>query len=156
MAQRSGSGVTTLNFHTGVADKLGYTCRLLRKAWRAGNRVLVSGDGAELARLDGLLWTFDEADFVPHAYWQGDAAMAQRLALTPIWLLDDGLATPADLGEFAVRVNLGPTAVADVLAHLRLIEVVSDRADEAAAGRLRWRHYLQAGYQPVNHAQGES
>ena len=82
--------------------------------------------------------------------------MAERLALTPIWLLDDGLPPPAALGEFTVRVNLGPTAVADVAAHARLIEVVSDRADEAAEARLRWRHYLNAGWQPVNHAQGES
>ena len=148
--------MTALDFHTGVADKLGYTCRLLRKAWRAGHRVLVSGDAEQLARLDNLLWTFDVDDFVPHARWQGDVALAERLAPTPIWLLDDDLALPVELGEFSVRVNLGPTAVADIAAHARLIEVVSDQADEAAAGRQRWRQYLAAGLKPVNHAQGEA
>ena len=58
--------------------------------------------------------------------------------------------------EFSELVNLGPTAVADVAAHARLIEVVSDQADEAAAGRQRWRQYLAAGLKPVNHAQGDA
>ena len=47
--------MTTVDFHTGVADKLGYTCRLLRKAYRAGNQVVVAGAPEQLARLDGLL-----------------------------------------------------------------------------------------------------
>ena len=38
-------------FHTGVADKPGYTCRLLRKAWRQGAQVVVTGSGEQLQRL---------------------------------------------------------------------------------------------------------
>ena len=46
-------------FHTGLPDKIGYTCRLLRKANRQGLRVRVIGSEPELELLDKALWTFD-------------------------------------------------------------------------------------------------
>ena len=36
----------TVDFHTGLADKLAYACRLLRKAHRSRARVVVTGDAA--------------------------------------------------------------------------------------------------------------
>ena len=52
--------MTEVEFHTGVADPLGFACRLLRKAYRRGARVLVTAPPERLAQLDRLLWTFDE------------------------------------------------------------------------------------------------
>lgn len=142
-----------VDFHTGVADKLGYTCRLLRKAWRAGRRVVVTGSAEQLARLDSLLWTFDPGDFIPHARLRGGQASPPRLARTPIWLADDA-ADAAVAGVRDVLVNLGPEAVADAGAWSRVIEIVAEPADEVASGRQRWRLHLAAGHKPVNHAQG--
>ena len=56
-------------FHFGMADRLAYSCRLLRKASRAGARVVVTGEAATLDQLDRLLWVFDPLEFVPH--WRG-------------------------------------------------------------------------------------
>jgi len=134
-----------VEFHTGVADAIGFACRLLRKAYRKGARVVVTAPAPLLAKLDRELWTFDERDFVPHLRWPGDAAQAAR---TPIWLVDGAL--PAGAPE--VLVNLGADAVADLSAFDRVIEIVSSDADEEAAGRRRWRDYKARGLTITHHA----
>ena len=58
--------MTEVMFHLDVDDRLGYACRLLRKACARHGRVVVGGPPATLARLDALLWEFDPASFVPH------------------------------------------------------------------------------------------
>ena len=76
--------MTEVEFHTGVADAVSFTCRLLRKAYRAGARVLVTAPADMLAELDRALWTFEPHEFVPHVRMPGAAeALASR---TPIWL----------------------------------------------------------------------
>ncbi|MBE0547608.1 MAG: DNA polymerase III subunit chi, partial [Rubrivivax sp.] len=41
--------MTEVEFHTGVAGPLAYACRLLRKAYRAGVRVILTAPPATLA-----------------------------------------------------------------------------------------------------------
>jgi DNA polymerase-3 subunit chi len=138
--------VTEVEFHTGVADPLGFACRLLRKAYRRGARVLVTAPAERLAALDRLLWTFDERDFVPHLRVPAaDPAMAAR---TPIWLA----VPPAPAGAPAVVVNLGAPAPATLDGLERLIEVVGSEPDEVQSGRERWRAYKAAGLAVVHHA----
>src|SRR5215469_16972199 len=50
------------------AARLRLACRIIDKAYRAGQNVLVwHSDSAELATLDELLWTFgDDRSFIPH------------------------------------------------------------------------------------------
>lgn len=141
---------TVVDFHSGVADKLGYTCRLLRKAYRAGRRVVVTGAPEQLSRLDGLLWTFDPGEFVPHGRLRSGQAITPAQARTPIWLADN----PAEAGPHDVLVNLGPAVVDGYDRYPRVIEVVAEPADEVSSGRQRWRHYLAAGIRPTNHQQG--
>jgi DNA polymerase-3 subunit chi len=142
--------MTRVDFHTGVADKLVHACRLLRKAWRAGNRIVVTGSPEQLARLDALLWTFEPGEFIPHARLRAGGTIAPRLARTPIWLAD----TPADAGERDLLVNLGPGLAPGFEGYARVIEIVADPPDEVAGGRQRWRAYLAAGLTPSNHTQG--
>ncbi|HEY6132376.1 MAG TPA: DNA polymerase III subunit chi [Rubrivivax sp.] len=132
-------------FHTGLPDKLGYTCRLLRKAGRQGARVRVIGDAAELELLDKALWTFDPQDFVAHLRWPGGARVSPMLQRTLIWLTPDAAAWPEGVEPPRVLVNLGPEAASGVEAYDRVVEIVStDGADRAAAHR-RWRHYESQG-----------
>jgi DNA polymerase-3 subunit chi len=140
---------SAVDFHTGLQDKLPYACRLLRKAVRAGHRVVVTGDAQQLAELDRLLWIFDVGDFVPHARLRAGERPAPRLARTPLWLADQ----PADAGACDVLVNLGPDGLGDAPLPARTIELVTRDPDEVAAGRQRWRGHVAAGRQPVNHAQ---
>ena len=146
--------MTRVDFHTGVADKLGHACRLIRKAWRAGHRVVVTGSADQLMRLDVQLWTFEPGDFIPHARLRVGAAVSPAMARTPIWLADDAADLPADVAAGGVLVNLGPEPAAGFDRFPRLIEIVAQAADEVASGRQRWRHYLAAGLAPTNLPQG--
>lgn len=150
------AAATRVDFHTGVADKLGYACRLLRKAWRAGGRVVVAGSPDQLTRLDALLWTFEVGEFIPHARLLAGQAVAPHLARTPIWLADVPADIPADAGLPDVLVNLGPGWVAGFEGFPRVIEIVAEPADDVASGRQRWRQYLAAGITPANHKQGSA
>ena len=96
--------MTEVEFHTGVEDRIAFACRLLRKAYRRGSRVLVTAPAEVLAELDRSLWTFDERDFVPHVRVPGSAqAVRER---TPIWLAAD--ATAGGLaGAPRLVINLG-------------------------------------------------
>lgn len=146
--------MTRVDFHSGVADKLGHTCRLVRKAWRAGHRVVVTGSPDQLARLDVQLWTFEPGEFIPHARVRAGATVPEALWRTPVWLADQPADLPEVIGEGHVLVNLGPGPAAGFEPFPRLIEIVAQAADEVAAGRLRWRHYLAAGLAPTNLSQG--
>lgn len=143
--------MTEVEFHTGVADRAGFACRLLRKACRQGVRVLVTAPGDVLAELDRLLWTFDERDFVPHVRMPGAAAAVA--ARTPIWL-SAGLQHAAAPGAPTVVLNLGADAPAALGAVERLIEVVSSDPAEADRGRSRWRAYKAAGLEIKHHGGG--
>ena len=138
-----------VDFHTGLAEKLPYACRLLRKALRSGSRVVVTGDALQLSELDRLLWIFDVGDFLPHARLRAGERPVPRLARTPLWLADH----PADAGACDVLVNLGPQRLDDAVVAARTIELVATDPDEVASGRQRWRQHLAAGRAPVNHPQ---
>lgn len=140
--------MTEVEFHTGVADRIGFACRLLRKASRRGARVLVTAPREVLAELDRALWTFEAHEFVPHVRMPG--AAAALAARTPIWLADDsGVAAAPRL-----VVNIGAEAPAEPAAFERLIEIVAADPDEAARGRGRWRAYKACGLNIVHHGNG--
>ncbi|MBE7416132.1 MAG: DNA polymerase III subunit chi [Ideonella sp.] len=138
-----------LEFHIGVGDSLAYACRLLRKAFRQGSRVLVAGDGATLGRLDTLLWTFEQLEFVPHVRLRAGDRPDEALQRTPIWLVDRGAAWPPSWPPIEVAVNLGDPVVADVARFTRVIEIVGSAADAVHSGRARWRQYVADGLEPV-------
>lgn len=131
-------------FHTGVPDPVIYACRLLRKAYASGARVLVTAPAEVLAALDTALWTFEAQDFVPHLRLPAGAALRER---TPIWLCAG--AVPDDAPR--LRVNLSAEPPAEAAEVDRVIEIVGADPDEAAAGRARWRHYEAWGVKPEHH-----
>src|SRR3569623_648380 len=135
--------MTRIDFHTNVADKLGFACRLARKARAANCQVVMLADNqTQLAALDEALWTFSDQDFLPHV--KADHALA---AQTPIVLADSD---EAELPHHQVLINLSMRTPTHFARFERLIEIVS--ADDAArlAGRERYRYYQQRGY-PLTH-----
>lgn len=138
-----------IEFHTGVADRFDFACRLLRKAWRKGARVMVTAPGPVLATLDRDLWTREERDFVPHARIgaQTPAALRER---TPIWLCESADGAALD-GAPDILVNLGAPAPEAVQGFTRIIEIVSREPDDEAAGRQRWRAYKAKGFEVRHH-----
>jgi DNA polymerase III subunit chi len=138
--------MTSVEFHTGVADKIGFACRLLRKAYRQGARLVVTGPAPLLTTLDRELWTFADRDFIPHLRLTSATPPAAALR-TPIWLVDGDLPDTVP----GLLVNLGAAAPADPARFHRIIEVLSADADDLQPGRERWRAYVAAGLSPVRH-----
>ena len=54
--------MTRVDFHSNVPGKLAYACRLLRKAYGAGQKVIVVADRAVLEPFDTQLWAFSPLD----------------------------------------------------------------------------------------------
>lgn len=143
--------MTRIDFHTNIADKLSYACRLTRKAYGAGAKlVLLTEDAAHAARLDEALWTLSETDFLPHVML-GDALAAH----TPIIIACiDGASgidgNPAELPHGDMLVNLTRRAPANIDHFQRVFEIISTDEDDAAAGRKRYLDYKRQSY-PVTH-----
>ena len=142
--------MTEVAFHFNVPERVEYACRLLRKATRQGARVVVTGPLPGLARLDKALWRFDPLEFVPHVLARRNEKVPERLAGTPVWLLED----TADATHHDVLLNLGHEPPPGFESFARLIEVVSTDADDRAAARERWKHYASRGYDIVRHEVG--
>jgi DNA polymerase-3 subunit chi len=134
-------------FHSGLPDKLDYACRLLRKAYRAGSRVVVTAPNAALLALDKKLWTFESTEFVPHVLQAAGREVAPRLAATPVWLVPAGEAAP----HHDVLVNLGSTMPDGYESFKRVLELISREPDDVRAGRQRWKHYGDRGYALTHH-----
>ncbi|RYX91542.1 MAG: DNA polymerase III subunit chi [Comamonadaceae bacterium] len=140
--------MTSIAFHFNVPDKLAYGCRLLRKAHAAGAKVVVTGEAAQLAELDQLLWTFSPLEFLPHRLVARHGAQdAPSLLATPLLLAE----SPADCPHQGVLVNLGTSVPDDFARFERFIELVTGDDGDKAAARQRWKQYAAMGYTIQKH-----
>jgi DNA polymerase-3 subunit chi len=137
--------MTEVAFHFNVPDKLGYACRLLRKAAASGSRVVVTGQPELLRTLDTELWTFSAVEFIPHCH--AAAADPQVLAASPVVLADSARGAPHQ----EVLVNLGGTIPDGFERFERLIEVVTQEDEDRQHARTRWKHYADRGYAITRH-----
>ncbi|RZT41276.1 DNA polymerase III subunit chi [Cupriavidus agavae] len=143
--------MTRIDFHSNVPDTLAYVCRLVRKAYGAGQKVVVYGAPQQLSQLDARLWSFSPLDFLPHCGLDNPNA-----AVTPIILA----ASLERVPHHQLLVNLTPEAPAQFASFERMIEVIGASAEALEAGRERYRFYRERGY-PLSHhdigqAKGES
>jgi len=136
--------MTEVAFHFNVPDKLGYACRLLRKAAGSGAKVVVTGDPEVLATLDAELWTFSPLEFIPHCQVTADS---QLVAASPVLLAD----TPRGTPHHEVLVNLGTGVPEGFERFERLIEVVTQDDGDRQRARSRWKHYADRGYAITRH-----
>jgi DNA polymerase-3 subunit chi len=135
--------MTRVDFHTNIADKVSYACRLARKAYGArGKLVLLANDASEAQALNSALWTVGETDFLPHAI-AGDALAAH----SPIIVTDslDG-AFP----HYDMLVNLTRSTPDRFERFQRVFEIISTDDADAAAGRKRYVAYKQQAI-PLTH-----
>ena len=151
-----------IDFHSNVADKLQYACRLTRKIWsetpsgQAVRNIVMVGEKADLQKLHVLLWTFSSADFLPHCFIADEAA-----AETPIVLTDDFSSVALNQIPHAdIMIHLGvrmPQDVAALLARFpRIVEVVTVNEVERLAGRERYKAYRDLGHELHNFDQSKS
>ena len=137
--------MTRIDFHSNVGDSLLYACRLIRKAYQAGQPTIVVAEPARLRAFDEQLWTFSPLDFVPHCM-----AGTPLAAQTPIVLTTN----LDDVPHHQVLLNLGSNVPAQFARFERLLEVVGNAQDELVAGRERYRFYRDRGYALNNYKQG--
>lgn len=134
--------MTRVDFHFNAPDKLQYASRLVRKAYRAGQRVVVFAEAGAVAELDRTLWTFSPTDFIPHV--RASDPLAPQ---TPVILCSEACETPhAD-----VLVNLSRETPAFFSRFERLVEVVTADEDDRGSARARWRFYRERGYPLQSH-----
>jgi DNA polymerase-3 subunit chi len=139
--------MTEVAFHFNAPDKLGYACRLLRKAAGAGSRVMVTGAAATLRDLDVALWTFAPLEFLPHCHGE---VTPMALAASPVVLAESVRSAPHQ----QVLVNLGASVPEGFERFERLIEVVTAGDDDRNEARRRWKHYADRGYAITRHDLG--
>jgi DNA polymerase-3 subunit chi len=137
--------MTEVAFHFNAPDKLGYACRLLRKAVASGARVVVTGAPEQLRALDVELWTFAPLEFVAHCH--AASSSPQVLAASPVVLADTVDAAP----HRQVVVNLGDGVPPGFERFERLIEVVTGDEGDRQQARSRWKHYADRGYSITRH-----
>ena len=139
--------MTEVTFHFNVPDRTDYTCRLLRKASRAGASVVLTAPSATLAHFDRALWTFDALEFLPHVMLKPNQPVPDRLRATKLWLVEDVHRAE----QHDVLVNLGTDAPQGFETFAKLIEIVTSDESDRAAARSRWKHYESRGYEIKQH-----
>ncbi|MDO4636950.1 MAG: DNA polymerase III subunit chi [Lautropia sp.] len=137
--------MTQVDFHINVPDVSQYGCRLVRKAWQAGHRVIIyCEDTQRLAGFDQLLWTFAPLSFIPHVSVRHPLA-----ARTPVLLTASDADVPASHRQ--VLVNLGDSMPPAFTGYHRVVELVGRDAPSLQAARIRFRAYRDQGYTPRTH-----
>lgn len=113
--------------------------KLLEKVLGAGKRAVVRvGSDERVAFLNGALWTYDSASFLPHGTAKEGEALDQ-----PIWLTAD----EENPNGAQILVLTDGAEAADVDAFERCLEMFDGREQQAVeAARVRWRAYTDAGH----------
>ena len=135
--------MTTIDFYFNAEDRLQVACRLAPKAASQKKRMLIyAPDGGTAGAIDRMLWTWQAVGFLPHC-----AAGDELAAETPV-LIASGEETPEGCGMI---VNLAAQAPPHFARFERLFEIVPAEEAGRAAGRDRYRFYLDRGYKIANH-----
>ena len=139
--------MTTIDFYTHCARRYEIAATLAAKAWaQHGSARVLTPDAVATDELDRFLWNWPALGFVPHC--RLDSALARE---TPV-LVDHALTHE---GPAAVLVNLHPSPPPFFSRFERLLEVIGNEEDQAAAGRERWKFYKTRGYEVRSHSLAE-
>lgn len=135
--------MTEVKFFFNVDSKLGFACKLAKKAFDEGRKLIVYAPSEPIAaEFDRLLWTFSQLSFVPHV--RATHALAGE---TPIIIATDDVALP----HHEALLNLGdePPPFFSRFEYLR--EIVSMDDDDRLKARDRLKFYKSRGFDIQNH-----
>jgi DNA polymerase III subunit chi len=113
--------------------------RLLERALRQGLRIVVQAESPErVEHLNALLWTYDEAGFLPHG-----AARDGNAAAQPVWLTHEA----ENPNGASILFLVDGVAAGDLAGYARCIDIFDGNNTEAVeAARGRWRAASTAGH----------
>ncbi len=130
--------MTEIKFFFNVDNKVRYACRLAKKAFDAGRKLVVYAPTPALAdEFDRALWTFSPYSFVPHVK-AGHALAAD----TPIIIAVDD----ANLSHHEALLNLGDEPPPFFSRFDALREVVLADDEDRARARERAKFYKTRGF----------
>jgi DNA polymerase-3 subunit chi len=123
--------------------------RLLERARAGGYRIVVRAASSErVEHLSALLWTYDEASFLPHG-----SARDGNAAHQPIWL-SEGQENP---NEAAMLVLVDGVEAEDLAQFTRCADLFDGTNPTAVErARERWRRAAAAGHTLTYWQQGEA
>ena len=131
--------MTKIDFYTGSTDKLRTACQLSHKAMQNGVRVALSApDAATADALDKLLWQFPATAFIPHC--RGDT---EEAAQCPVVLNSGNDRFP----HYDLLISLHDECVSFFSRFERVIEIVSQGAEDSRLGRELYKFYKDRGYE---------
>jgi len=128
-----------------AAGRYARIARLVQAAWERGKRLLLTcADPAEAAELDALLWTFDEATFIPHEVVEQGAAATDPDARV---VLVTGEYDP--IGADIV-LQAAPVSQGFAQGYPYVIDLVDHRSEATVtASRERYKAWVSAGTKPA-------
>lgn len=140
--------MTEVKVFYNVPDKLGFACRLAKRAVDEGKRLIVYAPDRDVAdTFDRMLWTFQQLSFVPHV--RAGHVLAGE---TPIVIAD----SETGLNHHEALLNLADDPPPFFSRFELLREIVSqDEADRAKA-RERARFYKSRGFEIAHQDMGQA
>lgn len=131
--------MTKVDFYTGVDDKLRTACHLSHKAMQSGMRVLLhTSDEATTEALDKLLWQYPVTAFMPHC--RSDEATAAEMLVVVDYRGEN-------FPHNEVLISLHTLCLPFFSRFERVLEIVSQDAEDARLGRERFSFYRDRGYE---------
>ncbi len=130
--------MTEIKFFFNVDNKLHFACKVAKRAYDNGRKLIVYTPSPKLADdFDRLLWTYSPLSFVPHV-----KAAHPSAAETPIVIATDD----AGLTHHEALLNLGDDPPPFFSRFDVLREVVSIDVDDRASARERMKFYKSRGF----------
>lgn len=113
--------------------------RLLERALGQGLRIVVQTGLAErVEHLNALLWTYDEAGFLPHG-----SSRDGNAAVQPIWLTHQ----PENPNNATILFLVDGVEADDLAGYARCVDMFDgNNPDAVVAARARWRACTAAGH----------
>ena len=131
--------MTKVDFYTGSTDKLRTACQLSHKAMQNGLRVLLhTPDEATTNALNKLLWHYPAIAFIPHCLSHETTANEM-----PVVVGHQSETFP----HSEVMISLHTICLPFFSRFERVIEIVSQDAEDARLGRERFGFYRDRGYE---------
>jgi len=118
-------------------------CMVVDRAFQEGKKtLLITGNRNHAARLDDLLWTFDEASFIPHSVLDAHSSPLDSAVITSTGM--ERLS--ADIYMNFTREPVPADLIRDSERTVVVYEFVrGDQPESRAAGRHKWTTYKELG-----------
>lgn len=122
---------------------------IVSKAVERKMRVVVkAGSRERIEVLDGALWTYDPASFLPHGYIRDGSEKEQ-----PVWLTED----EDNPNNAEVLILTDGASSGNVGKYKLCLEIFDGNDDTAVAtARGRWKEYKDAGHTTVYYQQDDA